>query len=73
LVVHRGRGNALRIVANLSATTASIAALELEGRPLLLTTEDVRYGGSRTAILPKELNVVLPHELLVFDAGGGQR
>ena len=69
LVVRRGRDEAILAAANLTTQEVSIAALPLEGKDLLLSTEDARYGG---IVFEVVLWIsVLPHELLVFDDGGG--
>jgi hypothetical protein len=60
-------------VANLTASAVSLAAIELGGGKLLLSTEDPRYGGSRGQGLPADQPPgpqILPHELLVFDSHG---
>ncbi|MHB1035880.1 MAG: malto-oligosyltrehalose trehalohydrolase [Pirellulales bacterium] len=69
LVLQRGGDDGLLAVANLAAQTASMAEMKLNGRELLLSTEDPRYGGSRSTNHPPEQ--ILPHELLVFDGAGG--
>ena len=52
LILHRGREDALLAVANLSAHESPLPLLELGDRAMLLSTEDVRYGGVRGNILP---------------------
>ena len=47
LVLQRGGDDGLLAVANLTTQNLSMAALELGGRKVLLSTEDARYGGSR--------------------------
>jgi len=69
-VVQRGGDDGLLAVANLTANRASLAALELGGRQLLLSTEDVRYGGNRSEMRTEQ--GILPHELLLFGGSGGQ-
>ena len=51
-----------------------MAALELDGRKLLLSTEDVRYGGSRivAAISSPGEQMLFRYELLIFDGSGGR-
>jgi maltooligosyltrehalose trehalohydrolase len=88
LVLQRGGADGLLAVANLAARPASMAAVKLCGRELLLTTEDVRYGGSR-ALFASSANrmpggpgnrqtdeaacrQLLPYELLVFCGNGGR-
>ena len=68
LVIRRGGDNGLLVVANLGGQIASLTKLELGTMDVLLSTEDVRYGGSR-----REEHFdrrILPHELLVFGANG---
>ena len=50
LVLQRGGDDGLLAVANLTAETVSIAAMELSGRKVLLSTEDARYGGGRNSL-----------------------
>ncbi len=50
LVLQRGGDGGLLVLANLTMQNLSITALELGGRNLLLSTEDVRYGGGRTSL-----------------------
>jgi maltooligosyltrehalose trehalohydrolase len=70
LLIQRGGDDGLLAVANLGATTLSLAAVELNDRKLLLSTEDTRYGGNR---LPAHSwGEILAHELLVFEQGGGR-
>ena len=69
LVLERGGKGRLSAVANLTMEPQSIAMMELGDRSLLLSTEDPRYGGSRTEVQSK--GQILPHELLVFDGSGG--
>jgi maltooligosyltrehalose trehalohydrolase len=74
LVIRRGGGDGLLAVANLTTENVSMAAVQTGGRELLLSTEDVRYGGDRT-ILPQGEGTLqqilpLPHELLIFRGGG---
>ncbi len=47
LLLQRGGDDGLLAVANLTPQNLSIAALNLDGRQLLLSTEDARYGGER--------------------------
>ncbi|MGA2619951.1 MAG: DUF3459 domain-containing protein [Thermoguttaceae bacterium] len=47
LLLQRGGDDGLLAVANLTPQNMSIAALNLDGRQLLLSTEDARYGGER--------------------------
>ncbi len=69
LLLDRGGEQGVSAVANLASQRASIAAIELGRRKLLLSTEDVRYGGARAAgDVRKE---ILPYELLIFGGGGG--
>ena len=51
---------------NLTPSTARLAALETDGRELLLSTEDVRYGGSRADGHVRHGRNILPYEMLVF-------
>lgn len=69
LTLHRGGEDGLLAVANLTMETLPMPALELGGRPLLLSTEDARYGGARP-LLPSPFGKVLPYELLIFSDGG---
>jgi maltooligosyltrehalose trehalohydrolase len=50
LVLQRGGDTGLLAVANLSPQQVSLAAVELGDRRLLLSTEDVRYGGDRNSL-----------------------
>lgn len=82
LVLERGGGKGLLAVANLTMQTLWIGALELDGRDIVLSTEDARYGGSRklcsSADRPpgegraakERWEHILPRELLVFGSGG---
>jgi maltooligosyltrehalose trehalohydrolase len=64
LVVERGLGEALRVVANLASRAVVLPLPELAAGQLLLSTEDARYGGSRAADQsPLRLG---PYEMLVF-------
>jgi hypothetical protein len=49
----------------------SITAIELDGRKMLLSTEDVRYGGCR--LQEHSVKQILPRELLIFDGTGVQQ
>lgn len=86
LLLERGGDDGVLIVANLTMHTVSTASLELDGRKVLLSTEDMRYGGSRN-LLPSPFergaggegiggegnsHQILPHELLVFESSGGR-
>jgi maltooligosyltrehalose trehalohydrolase len=75
LRLERGGDDGILAVANLTANTLSLAALELSGREVLLSTEDARYGGSRGSLPEGEgtYRQILPHELLVFNGGGGRQ
>ena len=64
LVLERGSEGGLVAVANLSPNATALPPLELAGRRLMLSTEDVRYGGSRAADQP--LGRLFPYELLVL-------
>ena len=67
LVLNRGGENGLVALANLAPKAVSFPPLDLGGRRVILSTEDVQYGGSRPAGgLSGEL---LPYELLVFGKG----
>lgn len=69
LILRRGEGEPIVAVANLTPNTLSLDALELGGKRIVLSTEDVCYGGSRLlGELPEE---ILPHELLIYDDNGG--
>ena len=70
LVVRRGGDDGLVAVVNLAPSPARLAALKLDGRELLLSTEDARYGGPRGET--SAVDEILPHELLIFGASGGQ-
>jgi maltooligosyltrehalose trehalohydrolase len=65
LLLERGGDHGrLLAVANLTAQTVPLAALELGEADLLLSTEDVRYGGDRRNDHSREK--MFPHELLIF-------
>jgi len=64
LVLDRGGESGLVALANLTPKAVPFPALDLGGRPVVLTTEDVRYGGSRPA--GQLSGQLLPYELLVF-------
>jgi maltooligosyltrehalose trehalohydrolase len=70
LLLQRGGDDGLLAVANLTTQNLSIAALKLEDRRVLLSTEDVRYGGCR--LQDHSLEYILPHELLVYNGTGLQ-
>jgi maltooligosyltrehalose trehalohydrolase len=70
LVVERGGDRPLTAVANLTPAALLLPPLDLDARQVILSTEDVRYGGSRRADLA--WGQVLPHELLVFDRTKGR-
>ena len=70
LLLQRGGDDGLLAVGNLSMQSLSLAALNLDGRKLLLSTEDASYGGGRSR--DHSLEHIHPHELLVFD-GSGER
>jgi maltooligosyltrehalose trehalohydrolase len=111
LLLQRGGDDGVLAVANLTTQNVSLATLELDGREVLLSTEDARYGGGRPVLpspfgrgaggegfgregcegsqeallsrasrphpnpLPEGEGTwqqILPHELLVFDCGGGR-
>jgi hypothetical protein len=69
LLLQRGGEDGISAVANLTKETLSMDALGFNAEKLLLSTEDPRYGGNRAAHFKDR---ILPHELLVFDGGGGQ-
>ena len=115
LVLQRGGDDGLMAVANLTMRSVSTAALELDGREVLLSTEDACYGGGRVRPpspswrgnggegltgeecqrrekssspvatcphprAPRQWSLpegegtggqILPHELIIFDSGGG--
>jgi maltooligosyltrehalose trehalohydrolase len=50
LVLERGGDDGLLAVANLTAQHESMPRLALDGRKVLLSTEDARYGGSRNSL-----------------------
>jgi maltooligosyltrehalose trehalohydrolase len=64
LLLQRGGEKGLLAVANLSPKTATFPPLELAGKHVMLSTEDVRYGGSRSEI--HSLDLLLPYEMLVL-------
>jgi maltooligosyltrehalose trehalohydrolase len=64
LVLKRGGDSGLLAVANLTAESVAFPPLELGSGRLLLSTEDVRYGGNRRA--DQALERLLPCELAVF-------
>jgi maltooligosyltrehalose trehalohydrolase len=64
LVLERGSEDGLVAVANLSPNATALPPRELAGRRLMLSTEDVRYGGSRAADQPLER--LFPYELLIL-------
>jgi maltooligosyltrehalose trehalohydrolase len=70
LVVQRGGDRGLAAVANLTMRTVSTAELQLDVGPVLLSTEEPRYGGSRSPTIA--FDQILPHELIVFDLSRGQ-
>jgi maltooligosyltrehalose trehalohydrolase len=70
LLLQRGGNDGLFAVANLTTQIASIAALKLDDRQVLLSTEDVRYGGSR--LQDHSVKQILSHELLIFNGTGMQ-
>jgi maltooligosyltrehalose trehalohydrolase len=71
LVIQRGDDDgSLLAIGNLTMHKLPISELEFDGRKLLMSTEDVLYGGDRS---PKHsLSQILPHELLIFDGMEGQ-
>ena len=87
LVVRRGGDDGLLAVANLTAQNLSMAALELDDREVLLSTEDARYGGGRIVAVIREVSggksmsqdnpanfpdsFLLPYELRIFAGKGG--
>ncbi len=68
LLLERGGDDGLWAVANLAAEAASLAALKLGHKGLLLSTEDVRYGGTRRNHHSRQ--EILPHEVLIFGDRG---
>jgi maltooligosyltrehalose trehalohydrolase len=64
LLLERGGENGLLALANLSAKTAIYPHLELAGKHVMLSTEYVRYGGSRLECQSSDR--LLPHEMLVL-------
>jgi maltooligosyltrehalose trehalohydrolase len=70
LLLQRGGDGGLLALANLTTQNLTTAALEFGDRKVLLSTEDVRYGGGRLPNHPWEQ--IFPHELLIFDGSGGQ-
>jgi maltooligosyltrehalose trehalohydrolase len=65
LLLQRGGENGLLAVANLSDKNAVLPPQEMAGKHISLSTEDVRYGGSRLEY--QSLDRLLPYEMLVFD------
>jgi len=64
LVIRRGSSNDLIACANLTSDMQPRPPLELGTRQVLLSTEELRYGGSRTAKEPRDS--LLPYELIIF-------
>ena len=64
LLVERGHEKELLAVANLSVTPAACPPLELAGRRFVLSTENVQYGGYRSADQP--LEQLYPYEMLLY-------
>lgn len=67
LVLQRGGPGAVTAVANLADRAIPTPALDGGERTLLLSTEDARYGGSRSA--EHSLQEILKYEILVFASG----
>lgn len=63
LELRRGRSPSLVAWLNLSTDAVSFDPSRCEGRSILLSTAEARFGGRRQAL--DELNELLPHELLV--------
>jgi len=68
LVLQRGGDSGLVAVANLTAQSVAFPPLELRSARLLLSTEDVRYGGSRR--VDRLLERLFPYELALFRETG---
>jgi len=71
LVLQRGGDEGVLAVANLAMQALSLAALQLDGREVLLSTEDARYGGDR--LHDHSCEQIFPYELLVFGGGESDR
>lgn len=70
MLIRRGGEEGLLIAANVTAEKSATVALQLAGKKAILSTEDMRYGGSR---LPQQSwEELLPYELIVFADGGGR-
>jgi maltooligosyltrehalose trehalohydrolase len=69
LLFNRGGDNGLLIAANLTQNVASTADLPIGKTRLLLSTEDVRYGGVRSAAQSAEC--LFPFEAMVLGEGEG--
>jgi maltooligosyltrehalose trehalohydrolase len=64
LIVQRGAEKGILACANLGPTAPAIPPLPLEGRQLLLSTEEPCYGGKR--LREPSLDMLFPYELLIF-------
>jgi maltooligosyltrehalose trehalohydrolase len=67
LVLQRGGKDGLLAIANLSRQCRFVPDIDLGGRTLLLSSEEGRFGGSRTPA--QSLEPVLPFELQAFGNG----
>lgn len=64
LLIERGLGRSLLACANLTSEPQELPSLELDDREAIFSTEEERYGGTRT--LGQPLGRLLPYELLIF-------
>jgi maltooligosyltrehalose trehalohydrolase len=64
LLIERGTGRSLIACANLTAEPQQLPSLEWGDRQVLLSTEEVRYGGTRD--FRQTVEQLLPYELLIF-------
>ena len=68
IVIQRGESPELIAYANISSDTIAVQSRQTGIQPILLSTEDARYGGRRTAadsssqLLPYEILVTCPNE-----------
>jgi len=64
LILQRGHDPGIVAYANLTSQITPLPKTELAGQPLILSTEEPRYGGTRSVAQPVEK--LRPHELLIF-------